>query len=163
MIWAIAVLKILFQERVMKKICVLLLVALSFLGCGKEKSKEVGNAPVQKAAKDIVLIKYSTSGTKLTEKNKAVNWIKNNNKWGTEKKPKGIIAVVEGYINGAIEAGDKKKPGSNIYIAISGKALKSGKDSIMVWKDNTFSVREMTDIEKGTMKVPENGLKMDKL
>lgn len=147
----------------MKKMSILLFVLLTVLGCGKDKDKDTNAVAPEKVSKEIILKKYSASGVSKTEKQKAVEWIKNNNKWGTAKKPKGIVEVVEGYINGAIEAGVKKTPGSNIYIAISDKALKSGKYMIIIWKNNTFSVREMTDIEISQMKVPDNGLKTDKI
>jgi hypothetical protein len=147
----------------MKKASVLLLVVLAMLGCGKEKNKEIGGVPADKVSKEIILKKYSAAGIQQTEKQKAVEWIKNNNKWGTAKKPKGIVEVVEGYINGALEASAKKTPGNNIYIAINNKALKNGKDMIIIWKDNKFSVREMTDIEISQMKLPDNGMKTDKI
>ncbi|MDR3580393.1 MAG: hypothetical protein P4L44_10560 [Oryzomonas sp.] len=146
----------------MKKMCLLLLVLVAVVGCGKGKSKEPGKEAGMKPT-ELVIIKYSSSGLPKKEKQKAVDWISNNNIWGPVRKPKGIIEVVEGYINGAIQAGDKKTRGSNIYIAINGKSMKSGKNMIITWQNNTFSVREMTPIETSTMKIPDFGLKMDAL
>lgn len=125
----------------MKKFALLLVLLLSIVGCTQ------------------VIVK---DGNPVDEKQKAVSWIKMNNIWGSERKADNIVGVVEKYIDEAVAAGASKnsdaKPFRNIYIAISSKAVKSGKNTMIVWKNSTFSVRELTDKETTDLKVPEFGL-----
>jgi uncharacterized protein YceK len=125
----------------MRKVAILLMLLLGTIGCTK------------------VIVKDSVPGD---EKQKAVAWIANNNVWGPEQKAGGVADVTGKYIDAAVAAGSNKNAGtvgSNIYIAYNNKMMKSGKYMMLLWKDNTFSVREMTEKEAAEMKIPDFGLK----
>ncbi|MDR3580395.1 MAG: hypothetical protein P4L44_10570 [Oryzomonas sp.] len=125
------------------KIVVMLLVCLmSIVGCTQ------------------VVMKNSVP---LEEKQKAVEWIKNNNVWGLDKKSDNLVKYVEINIDNAIKiaanSSSENTAGSNFHIDFSNKMMKSGKYMTLIWRNSTFSVREMTEKEISEMKIPGYGLK----
>ena len=125
----------------MKKAAMLLVLLMSIVGCTK------------------VIVKDSVPAD---ERQKAVAWIANNNVWGAEQKSGSIADVVGKYIDGAVSAASQAPAGTavgNFYLAFNKNVMKSGKYMIMTWKNNAFSVREMSEKEITEMKIPDFGLK----
>jgi tetratricopeptide (TPR) repeat protein len=73
------------------------------------------------------------------EKKKAIDWIIKNNRWGT--KDNTAVQLLTDRINTAIQ--DKKK----IYVAFGSGIMKSTKAIVLYWKNNRFSVQELSDEE----------------
>jgi len=81
------------------------------------------------------------------EKKKAIDWIIKNNRWGT--KDNGVVQLLTEKINTAIR--EKK----NIWIAFGKGILKSQKVEEVYWKNNRFSVHDLSDEEVDKMELGE--------
>ena len=110
--------------------------------------EEIG---VPSARDDLNIVQEKCEESKPTnvtqEKKKAIDWIIKNNRWGT--KDNGVVQLLTEKINTAIQ--DKK----NIYVVFGSGLLKSGKAMEIYWKNNRFSMKELSDEEIGEKKLEE--------
>ncbi|MBK6604492.1 MAG: tetratricopeptide repeat protein [Leptospiraceae bacterium] len=85
------------------------------------------------------------------EKKKAIDWIKKNNQWDDPNH--NIVNDVTEEINSALQ--EKK----SISIAFGSGLLKSGKAMKIYWKNNRFSMKELSDQEVNEMELGEMSIK----